>query len=386
MTSRWAPGAASATRRVDQLCEIPWNPYTRIRRRHLSGIAYVLAAGGMVAWNAVSKTAYCATPGNRSLHSWIASSAGGWCSGASSPNACSSSRRRSSMRAGVSCSPPCTTRWITTSKSPERSSAWSSDASGIVAPEGSANESFSDVEPALTTSARTASSFPRPLDDVSDVLAVLARPLPGPQARVDKMLTQRRSPGSETGNAVDHVDGEAVAVEVVEHHHVERRRRGAVLLEAVDVETGVVASLVREPVHEPRIAVEGEDHGPVLGEEVVELARRKTVRMLVVGEQPHEVDDVHDAHVQVGERPPQDRRRRQRLERGDVAGAREHHVRLLAVDLGAGPLPDADAPRAVRERIVGREPVHARLLPGDDDVHEVARPEAAVERRQQRVG
>ena len=46
MTSRRASGAASAMRCVDQLCEIPWKPYTRIRRRQRSGSAYVLAAAG----------------------------------------------------------------------------------------------------------------------------------------------------------------------------------------------------------------------------------------------------------------------------------------------------------------------------------------------------
>src|SRR5215212_132556 len=181
----------------------------------------------MVEWNAVSKTAYCSTPGSCRRHCSITSSAGGWCKGASSTKACSSSRSESSMRAGVWWSPPCTTRWIMTSKSSERSSASGSDGSATVVPEGSDNESFSEVEPALRTSARIFSPVPRPLDDVSDVLPVLAGPLSGPQARVDEMLTQRRGPTPETGDAVDHVDGEPVAVEVVEHHHVERRGRGA---------------------------------------------------------------------------------------------------------------------------------------------------------------
>ena len=95
---------------------------------------------------------------------------------------------------------------MTASKSSERSSASSSDGSGTVAPEGPASESFSEVEPALTASARTVSPVPRPLDDLGDVLTVLACPLSGPQAGVDHMLTQRRGPSPETGDAVDHVD------------------------------------------------------------------------------------------------------------------------------------------------------------------------------------
>ena len=65
------------------------------------------------------------------------------------------------------------------------------------------------------------------------------------------------------------------SVEVVEHHHVERRGRGALLLVAADMEVVVVGPPVGEAVDERRVAVVGEDHRPVGREEGVELAIRR---------------------------------------------------------------------------------------------------------------
>ena len=91
------------------------------------------------------------------------------------------------------------------------------------------------------------------------------RPSPGEGAR--------RSV-AKSGHAVDHVDDEVEAVEVVEHDHVERRRRRALFLVAAHVQVRVVGAAVGEPVDQPRIAVVGEDDRPVAREERVELARR----------------------------------------------------------------------------------------------------------------
>ena len=48
----------------------------------------------------------------------------------------------------------------------------------------------------------------------------------------------------------------------------------------------------------------------------------------LLGLQAHEVDDVDDPHLQVGQALAEDRRRGERLERRDVAAAAEHDVGL----------------------------------------------------------
>jgi hypothetical protein len=100
-------------------------------------------------------------------------------------------------------------------------------------------------------------------------------------------------------DAVDDVDHEMEAVEVVEHDHVERRRRRPFLLVATHVQVAVVRASIRQPVDEPRIPVVGEDDRPVGREQRVELAVRKPVRVLALGLQAHEVDDVDDPHLQL---------------------------------------------------------------------------------------
>ena len=106
----------------------------------------------------------------------------------------------------------------------------------------------------------------------------------------------------------------------------------------------------------------------------------------VVGLEPHQVDDVDDADPQVGQVLAEDVDRGERLQRRDVAGAGHHDVRLAVVV--ARPVPDADAARAVEDRLVHRQVVQGRLLAGDDDVDVVAgcagsgrRPTAACWRR-----
>jgi hypothetical protein len=64
----------------------------------------------------------------------------------------------------------------------------------------------------------------------------------------------------QAGHAVDHVHDQVEAVEVVEHHHVERRGGGALLLVAAQAEALVIGPPVGEPMDQPGVAVERDDH------------------------------------------------------------------------------------------------------------------------------
>ena len=99
----------------------------------------------------------------------------------------------------------------------------------------------------------------------------------------------------------------------------------------------------------------------------------------------HQVDDVDDPDLELGNVLPQQVDRRQRFERRDVAGAGHHDIGLTAL-IVARPLPDADASRAVPDRRVHVEPLRRRLLARDDDVDVVPAPQAMVGHGQQRVG
>src|SRR5579859_1511118 len=215
------------------------------------------------------------------------------------------------MRTEAGCRlPPCTTRWPTASTPSRPRTAPSSSASSKRPPtalnscsatveSSSTRLTFSDDEPALTTSTLKRLIRPHPVQDVGWVLAVVARVLAVAQALVVHPLTDVRGLRPESGHAVDHVHDQVEPVEVVEHDHVEGRGRGALLFVTADMDVVVVSAPVREAVDQPRVTVVGEDHRPVGREQCVELRVGHPVRVLAWRLQAHEVDDVHDPHFQV---------------------------------------------------------------------------------------
>jgi hypothetical protein len=129
----------------------------------------------------------------------------------------------------------------------------------------------------------------------------------------------------------------------------------------------MVGAPVGEAVDEPRVAVVGEDHRAVDGEQRVEQGVGQAVRVLGVGLQAHQVDDVDDAHAQLGQMRPQQRRGRDDLERRNVPGAGQHDVGLPAL-VGRGPRPDPRAARAVGDCLVHAQVVERRLFAGHHNV------------------
>ena len=101
--------------------------------------------------------------------------------------------------------------------------------------------------------------------------------------------------------------------------------------------------------------------------------------------QLHQIDDVDDAHLQLGHVPAQQVDRGQRLQRRHVAAAGHHHVGLAA-PVVARPLPDPEPGLAVLDRLVHRQPLRRRLLAGDDDIDVVPAAQAVIGDRQQAVG
>ncbi len=115
-----------------------------------------------------------------------------------------------------------------------------------------------------------------------------------PHSGVDHLLPKVRRLASKRRDAVDDVHDQVEAVEVVHHHHVERRRGRAFLLVTTHVQVVVVVAPVGQSMDDPGIAVVGEHDGPIRGEQRVELRVGHAVRVLGVGFETHEVDDVDD--------------------------------------------------------------------------------------------
>src|SRR6266702_1480401 len=233
-------------------------------------------------------------------------------------------------------------------------------------------------EPALRT--RTASDAgmtstrlarPRPVADLRHVVAVLAYVARMLDQCIAELLLHMRGFGRKPWHALDRLDREVVAVELVEHDHVERRRRGAFFDEAADMQAGMVGAVISQAMDQGGIAVIGENHGLVAREQAVEVAMADPMRMLLLRLQRHEVNDIHDADLQIRQRFAQQIDGREGLQRRHVAGAGHHDVGLAARVLRARPGPDADAGIAMRGGIFHRKPLRRRLLAGDDHVDTV---------------
>ena len=108
--------------------------------------------------------------------------------------------------------------------------------------------------------------------------------------------------------------------------------------------------------------------------------------MLGVVLQTHQVHDVDEPNLQVRQMNPQQIDRGQRLECRNVAGRGDHHIGISAQHLRAGPLPDTQAAGAVGHGLLHGQEVGGGLLARYDDVDVLARAQAVIVGRQQRVG
>src|SRR5438552_16828184 len=115
--------------------------------------------------------------------------------------------------------------------------------------------SLRELDPALRTRTRNALVGPNPGGEIGRVMAVVARVLPAAQPPVDHLLPDMSRRGTERRHAVDHIDDEVVAIEVVEHDHVEGRGRRAFLLVSADGDGGVIGAPVRGWMSERGVAV-----------------------------------------------------------------------------------------------------------------------------------
>src|SRR4051794_33921113 len=104
---------------------------------------------------------------------------------------------------------------------------------------------------------------PCPPADRRIVFTMIAGVAASSEPGVFHVLPQRSEPAAEAGHPIDDVHHQMKSVEVVEHHHVERCRRGALFLVTAYVNVVMIGARVGQPMDEPWITVVGENHWPV---------------------------------------------------------------------------------------------------------------------------
>ena len=229
----------------------------------------------MRAWKAVSKQATAGTPGSAACASGQAGSDFGWCRGARSVRARSSRLHLRvdghRLRNRV---PPCTIRCPTASTGPTpgtpRRPVVRRPGPRRREVLGACHDRVVRVEDAELHAARPGVDDQNPHRHPR---SCRPGPVRGPRGSPHRSAGCRRGPqplgracaGAERapraprrGHPVDHVHDQVEPVEVVQHHHVERRGRGALLVVAADVDVVVVGPAVGQPVDQPRVPVEGE--------------------------------------------------------------------------------------------------------------------------------
>src|SRR3981081_2605768 len=100
---------------------------------------------------------------------------------------------------------------------------------------------------------------------------------------------------TQAGYTIDHIACKMKTVEVIEHGHVEGRGGGTLLFVTADMQIVMVRAPVREPVNQPRVAVECKNDRFVGRENRVELMVGEAVRMFGCGLDCHQIDYVHEA-------------------------------------------------------------------------------------------
>src|SRR5918993_1230710 len=144
---------------------------------------------------------------------------------------------------------------------------------------------------------------PHPLADLRRVLEVLPRVSLGPGDRSLQFGNQGRSTVVRPTFRPDTLQGlhrQVVAAHAVENDHVEWGRRGALLVEAANVEAVDIDVPVHDLVNRALVTVEGEDDLLVGGEELDEACLGHPMRVELPREEGHQIHDVDDAHLELG--------------------------------------------------------------------------------------
>src|SRR5215471_19983683 len=142
--------------------------------------------------------------------------------------------------------------------------------------------------------------WPLPIRGVGPVDAELVGVLCARDLLVEQCLPNAGTCDTETGYPVNSIHGQGEAVSLIADGELQRRVDVALLLVAAHVNVVLTGPAVRESVDEPRVSVKVEDHGLVRGEQRLELTVCQTVGVFGIRHQFKQINDVHEANLDIG--------------------------------------------------------------------------------------
>src|SRR5262249_61868030 len=108
--------------------------------------------------------------------------------------------------------------------------------------------------------ARGWGSGPPPVEDARLVFTMLGDVLPVCHERVSNRLLGVRRSRTKCRHTIDDIADETKTIQLGQDAHIERRRGGAFLLVAPDMQVAMVGPPVRQAMDEPRVAMKRENH------------------------------------------------------------------------------------------------------------------------------
>lgn len=142
---------------------------------------------------------------------------------------------------------------------------------------------------------------PRPVLQERWVNAILKRLIPGLELCIPQTFPGRRTLVRKSRNPIDGVDRQTESVGLVPDRQFQGGINVAFFFVSSHVQILVSRSLVRQAVDEPWVRVEIEYYGSVVCEQGDPFGIAEAVRVVDVGDELEEIDDVHAANFQVGE-------------------------------------------------------------------------------------
>src|SRR5882757_4361465 len=130
----------------------------------------------------------------------------------------------------------------------------------------------------------------------------------------------------QSGYAANDVKRELKTVDIVEHTHVEGCGGGAFFFVSAHMNVAVIPAPVGQLMNQHGVAVEGEDHRLVGGEERIEVFVGDSMRMFNLRLQGHQVDHVDHADSNVRNLLAEDGDGGKSLERRHIAAAGHYHI------------------------------------------------------------
>jgi hypothetical protein len=189
----------------------------------------------------------------------------------------------------------------------------------------------------------------------------------------------------EKGGSPDSLSSDVVPRHVVPQHHIEGGGRTSFLPITLDVHPLRSFTTEHQPSHVMWVTVIVNDDLLVLGEQVLEVGVRKSMRVRTEGSKDHQIGDVHNPHAELWSDLAKESGGGDDFECDLCTDTNEDDIRTETF-VGRAEPPDASTSPAVDLSFLWAKPNSRGMLRADHEVDIILRVDAVSDRAQEAVG